>query len=169
MRQEDAKVVGDFLLSMLEHELQTTTGVLAAVPSDRLDYKPDPMSKSALELVRHIALEDEWILNSIAEGRFSPLPDDSDACGIMAPQDAVARYKQRIPAAISRVRALTAEALAQPIDFFGTVLPGVVILSIMVRHSIHHRGQLSKYLRPMGGKVPSIYGPSADTQMVAAG
>jgi uncharacterized damage-inducible protein DinB len=45
---------------------------------------------------------------------------------------AVARYKERIPAAL--------------------------------KHSVHHRGQLSTYLRPMGGTVPGIYGPSADTQ-----
>jgi uncharacterized damage-inducible protein DinB len=37
---------------------------------------------------------------------------------------------------------------------------------MMLRHSAHHRGQLSAYLRAMGGKVPSIYGPSADTMAV---
>jgi uncharacterized damage-inducible protein DinB len=40
--------------------------------------------------------------------------------------------------------------------------PAVAYLSIMSRHSIHHRGQLAAYLRPMGGKVPNIYGGSAD-------
>ena len=169
MRPEDAKVVADFLLSMLEHETKTTAGVLAAVPSDKLDYQPDHKSKSALGLVRHITLEDEWILNSVAEGRFGPAPDHSDACGIMTPQDAVARYNQRLPLAMGRVRALSGDALVRPIDFFGTVLPAVVVLSVMLRHSIHHRGQLSNYLRPMGGKVPSIYGPTADTETAAAG
>jgi len=42
--------------------------------------------------------------------------------------------------------------------------PAVVYLTIMVKHSAHHRGQLSAYLRPMGAKVPGIYGPSGDTQ-----
>jgi uncharacterized damage-inducible protein DinB len=96
------------------------------------------------------------------------MPDDSDACGIMTPDDAVACYNERIPAAIARVRALSGEALIEPVDFFGTILTAVVILSVMVRHSIHHRGQLSTYLRPMGGKVPAIYGPSADTQIATA-
>jgi len=43
-------------------------------------------------------------------------------------------------------------------------MPLVNFLSMASKHSVHHRGQLSTYLRPMGGKVPGIYGPSADTQ-----
>ena len=42
--------------------------------------------------------------------------------------------------------------------------PGVGWLAMATKHSVHHRGQLSSYLRAMGGKVPGIYGPSADTQ-----
>jgi uncharacterized damage-inducible protein DinB len=168
MRPEDAKVTAEFLLSMLEHEVKTTAGVFAAVPADRLTYQPDQKSKSALGLLRHLVLEDEWILNAVADGRFAPMPDDSDVCRIMTPTDAVGFYNERIPRAIGRVRALSPDALVRPIDFFGNMLPAVVILSIMVRHSIHHRGQLSTYLRPMGGKVPPIYGPSADTQAAIA-
>jgi uncharacterized damage-inducible protein DinB len=41
---------------------------------------------------------------------------------------------------------------------------GINFLAMAVKHSVHHRGQLSAYLRPMGGKVPGIYGPSADTR-----
>jgi uncharacterized damage-inducible protein DinB len=55
--------------------------------------------------------------------------------------------------------------LAEEVDFFGMMkLPAVALLGIMIKHSIHHRGQLSTYLRAMGGKVPGIYGPSGDTQ-----
>ena len=43
--------------------------------------------------------------------------------------------------------------------------PRVTFLSLNLRHLVHHRGQLSAYLRPMGGKVPSIYGGSADEPM----
>jgi uncharacterized damage-inducible protein DinB len=44
-------------------------------------------------------------------------------------------------------------------------LPAVMYLQFMLNHSIHHRGQLSSYLRPMGAKVPSIYGGSFDEPM----
>lgn len=168
MGPQEAKVVAEFLLSTLEQELQTTTAVLSAVPADTLAYQPDAKSKSALGLLRHLAIEDPWILNAVADGTFGPMPDETDACGIMTADEAVARYQQQIPSAIARVRALSGEALVRPIDFFGHKVPAVAILSVMVRHSIHHRGQLSTYLRPMGGKVPAIYGPSADTQVATA-
>ncbi len=145
--------------------MQTTLRVLAAVPDGHLDYRPDPKAKTGLGLIRHIPLEDGWLLNSIADGAFAPPPDDSDACGIMNPADAIARYKERVPAALNRVRAMTGEQLSTVIDLFGMVqAPGVNFLAMTIKHSVHHRGQLSTYLRSMGGKVPGIYGPSADSQ-----
>jgi uncharacterized damage-inducible protein DinB len=43
-------------------------------------------------------------------------------------------------------------------------MPAINFLAMATKHSVHHRAQLSTYLRPMGGKIPGIYGPSADTQ-----
>ena len=167
MRPEDAKIIADFLLGTLGYEVSLTTSVLGAVPPGRLDYRPDPVSKTALGLLRHLALEDEWLLNAVADGRLGSPPDDSDACGVMTPKDAVERYQARVPAAIDRIKALSPERLASEVDFFGNKMPAVVVLSTMIRHTAHHRGQLSSYLRAMGGKVPSIYGPSADTVVPA--
>jgi uncharacterized damage-inducible protein DinB len=168
MSVQDVKTIAEFLIADFQNEMRTTMSVLAAVPADRLEYRPDPKSKTGLGLVRHIALEDEWLLNCIADGVFTPPPDDSDACGIMTPADAILRYEQRVPAALDRVRAMSAEQLAKVIDLFGMVqAPGVNFLAMTIKHSVHHRGQLSTYLRAMGGKVPVIYGPSADTQIAA--
>lgn len=165
MNSNETKTVADFLIADFENEMQTTLRVIEAVPSGRLDYRPDSKSKTALGLVRHITLEDEWLLNCIADGVFTTLPDDSDACGIMTPADAAARYKEKVPAALNRLRALPGDKLANVIDLLGMIqAPGVNFLAIAVKHSVHHRGQLSTYLRPMGGKIPGIYGPSADTQ-----
>ena len=164
MNPNQAKTVADFLLADLENEMQTTLRVLGAVPHAHPDYRPDAKSKTALGLVRHITLEDEWLLNCIANGAFTPPPDDSDACGIMNPADAVARYKEKVPAALDRVRAMPGEKLTNVIDLLGLIqMPGINFLAMAAKHSVHHRGQLSTYLRPMGGKVPGIYGPSADT------
>lgn len=166
MSPQEAKTVANFLAADFEHEMGTTANVLAAVPTDRLDYQPDPKSKTGLGLVRHITLEDEWLLNGIAAGAFTPPPDDSDACGIMTPADAIARYKDKVHAALGRVKAMSGEQLATVIDFFGMMqMPAVAYLSLAMKHSVHHRGQLSAYLRAMGGKVPGIYGPSGDTPM----
>jgi uncharacterized damage-inducible protein DinB len=165
MDSNETKTVADFLVADFEREMQTTLRVIDAVPNGHLDYRPDSKAKTALGLVRHITLEDEWLLNSIANGEFTPPPDDSDACGIMNPADAVARYKQKVPAALNRVRALPGDKLTKVIDLLGMIqMPGINFLALAVKHSVHHRGQLSTYLRPMGGKIPGIYGPSADTQ-----
>ena len=162
---DSTKTIADFLLADFESEMPATLRVLEAVPTTNLDYRPDPKSKTALGLVRHIALEDAWLLNSIADGAFPPPPDDSDACGIMTPAEAAAHYKKVVPPAVARVRALPAEKLSAVIDLLGMVqAPGVNLLAMAAKHSVHHRGQLSTYLRAMGGKVPGIYGPSADTQ-----
>ena len=166
MKPEQSKIVATHLLAALEHEIPATTAVFSALPPGRLDYRPDPTSKNALALLRHIALEDEWFLKAIADGQFSPPPDDSDACGLMTPADAAEWYKKALPAAIARVRALSGDDLNRELDLMGAFkLPAIQFLSMMLRHSVHHRGQLSAYIRAMGGKVPSIYGPSADTAM----
>jgi len=170
MDTKQAKTVADFLIADFENEMQTTLRVMEAVPDDHLDYRPDPKSKTGLGLVRHITLEDEWLLNCIAHGEFTPPPDDSDGCGIMNPAGAIVRYKEKIPAALDRVRAMSGEQLAKVIDLFGMIqAPGVNFLAMTVKHSVHHRGQLSTYLRPMGSQVPGIYGPSADTQQARGG
>jgi uncharacterized damage-inducible protein DinB len=164
MNTTEAKIVADYLLGNFEFEMQVTTRVLAAVPADKLGYQPDSLAKSGIGLVRHIVLEDEWLLNSIADGVFNPPPDDSDACGILTPADGVAQYQAKLPAAIARVRALSPDRLTQVIDLFGMIqLTAVDFIALALKHSVHHRGQLSSYIRPMGGRVPGIYGPSANT------
>lgn len=164
MGSHDTKIVANFLIADFESEIPTTLRVLEAVPSGRLDYRPDAKSKTGLGLVRHIALEDAWILNCIANGVFTPPPDDSDACGITIPADAAARYKEGVHAALQRVRAMSGEQLTEVLDLLGMIqAPGINLLAMAAKHSVHHRGQLSTYLRAMGGKVPGIYGPTADT------
>jgi uncharacterized damage-inducible protein DinB len=163
MGSNEVKAVADFLIADFEREMQTTLRVFEAIPTGHLDYQPDPKSKNALGLVRHITLEDEWLLNSIADGQFTFPPDASDACGIMNPADAIARYREKVPAALDRVRAMPAEKLTSVLDLLGIVqMPAVNFLAMALKHSVHHRGQLSTYVRPMGGKVPGIYGPTAD-------
>lgn len=166
MNPQDSKTVANFLLTTLEHEAATTGRILTAVPEDRLDYRPDPVSKSALELVRHIAVSDAWMLDVIVDLKPKNPPDESDACGIMTGAQAAAYYKAELPGRIEKLKALPAEHWTKEVFLAEAFkMPGVDFLSVMVRHSVHHRGQLSAYLRSMGGKVPQIYGPSADEPM----
>jgi uncharacterized damage-inducible protein DinB len=159
----EAKAIGDFLIADFEHEMETTLKVLAAVPASHLDYRPDPKTSSGLDLIRHLPLVDAWLLNSIANGSFDAPAENPVSCGIETPEQAIACYKERVGAALERIRSLSPEQMAGIIDFFGLMqLPAVNLLQLAIKHSIHHRGQLSTYLRPMGGKVPNIYGSSGD-------
>lgn len=165
MSPEQARLIADFLIGDLEHEVSTTARVIAAVPTDRLDYAPDPKSMNALALVRHLVEADAWFVNSIADGAFAqgePKPEDSR---VSSPAHAEEKYKADMAAAIARLRAMSNDQLAAELDFFGMMKkPAAAMLPLVIKHSVHHRGQLSTYIRPMGGKVPGIYGPSGDSQ-----
>jgi uncharacterized damage-inducible protein DinB len=163
---QDCKVAAGFYIGDLEGEIPVTVRVLSAVQEAAQNYKPDEKSKTGLGLARHITLEDAWLLESAIKAEMQPLPDDSDVCGLMNGADCAARYGETIPRLVEQVKALTPEQLATQIDFFGMMkLPAVSLVGMAIRHSVHHRGQLSSYLRAMGGKVPGIYGPSADEPM----
>lgn len=166
MNSQQARTIAEFLLANFEREIPTTVAVIEAAPADQLKYSPDAKSKNGLALIRHIVIADAWFLNSIADGKFvGGTNDQSDACGIMTPADGGAKYKATVPAAIGRIRALPDEKLAEEIDFFGMMkVPAAALIALALKHSVHHRGQLSTYLRPMGGKVPGIYGPSGDSK-----
>lgn len=169
MSPQQARVIADFLTADLEGEVATTARVIEAVPAERLDYAPDGKSKNALSLIRHIAVIDPWFVNCVADGAFGPSAPENEESGIMTPADGAAKYKEGLTAALARVRAMSDEKLAEDVDFFGMMkMPAAALLSVMIKHSVHHRGQLSAYLRAMGGKVPAIYGPSGDTEQAAS-
>ena len=165
MSSQQARGLADYLLGDLQHEMPTTIRVIEAASDGKLDYAPDPKSMTALALIRHLVVVDTWFLNSIADGAFVGGETHPEESAILTPADAAAKYKELVSAAAARVNSLSDEKLAQEIDFFGMMkMPAVALIGVMNKHSIHHRGQLSSYLRPMGCKVPGIYGPSGDTQ-----
>ena len=152
----------EVILGGLNQEFVTTGKVLSAIPDQNHDYKPDAKSKTALDLAWHIATVDVWFLDSIAAHNFGS-SDRSQPEDVKTGADIAAWYEKEIAASLPKVEAMTAEQLGTPIDFYGVLnLPAVNYLLLLNNHMIHHRGQLSTYLRAMGGKVPAIYGGSAD-------
>ena len=154
-----------FLSQSIEQEAKTTRKVLAAVPGGQEDYRPNEKSMSSLELCWHLASTEIWFYNCIADGAFASgdgkMPDN-----IKSAADVLGYYDEALPVALARLHAMDGEASAKVIDFMGFFqLPAVAFIGFASNHAIHHRGQLSVYLRPMGAKVPSIYGPSGDTPM----
>jgi len=151
----------EIMLQGLARELETTKKVLAAIPDDKRNYRPDPKSRTAWELAWHLASSDVQMTDEVADHKFQMEPRFKEEPKNVAAL--VAWYETQFDRAIARVRAMTPEQLCTPVDFYGAFnMPVVFYLSFVNNHSIHHRGQLATYLRPMGSKVPSIYGGSAD-------
>ena len=129
--------------------------------------RPDPHARTAWELAWHLANTNVQFLNSIADLQFAtPLRSAPDK-----PQTVVALvdwYDKNVKRGIKQVQALSAEQLLTPVKFFMFNFPAVFYLGFENNHSIHHRGELATYLRPMGSKVPAIYGGSFDEPLQAA-
>ena len=149
------------LLQTFAMEHKTTTKVLQALPGDKLDFKPHERSWTARELAWHIAASQLGIAKVLAAASFEayqqqPAPSTLDE--ILA-GDAKCHAE-----ACQIISGLTQEDLARSIPLpNGHAMPVSGFLwGGMLFHQIHHRGQLSVYIRMMGGKVPSIYGPSGD-------
>jgi uncharacterized damage-inducible protein DinB len=163
MTTDQAKIIADYTLADYESERAPTKRVIAAVPTGQETYSPGGKCMSSLDLAWHLASSELFFLNGVSSGQFvaggGKRPDN-----IATAQDVLVWYDENLPPAIEKVRQLSPEQLAQVVDFFGIFqLPAAAYLTFMVKHSVHHRGQLSSYLRPMGAKVPGIYGPSGDT------
>ena len=161
MTPQEAKTIFNFLLPQIEDEAKTTRRVLAAIPGDQGAFKPSEKSMSATDLAYHIAYVEAWFIDGVANGAFSA-PDEATPAQMKTPSDVVAYYDSFMPSKLDALRNLSGESLAQPVKFYAWTMPAVAYLQFLIKHSVHHRGQLSTYLRPMGSKVPSIYGPSAD-------
>jgi len=163
MTEETAKGLCDYLLPQLQHEFATTRKVLAAVPVDHCAYKPSEKCMTGVELAAHIALAEAFFLRGVINGAF-----EWKQLELKTPAEVLAYYDETVPPLLAQVAALPAAKLAQDVTFAKWTQPAVTYLSLDMSHGIHHRGQLSAYLRPMGAKVPSIYGPSADEPLQAA-
>ncbi len=131
-------------MGTLKTESRTTKKILEAVPANKVEYKPDPASRSAIELARHIAAADNRFVETVINGVFDTNPAMIPE-NVKTPAEVASWYEQRY--------AKNFEAL------------GKVSGEQLVNHTIHHRGQLSSYLRCMGAKVPSIYGESYDSAL----
>jgi len=159
---EFATTYRDLLVQSLEREFPVTAKVLRAVPDAKSSYKPDPNAKSAAELAWHIASSEVWFLDSIANGAFVP-GAENDYKNPGGSEQIAAWYEKETKRAIAGVKKLTGAQLLKVVDFYGAFqLPNFSYLQFELVHGVHHRGQLSTYLRPMGSKVPSIYGGSYD-------
>jgi uncharacterized damage-inducible protein DinB len=165
---DQAKFLLALTLPIIKTEHETTKRVIEAIPLDKGDYRPEPVAKSALELAWHIVAAEKRFLSGICTGAFDFTPMNRPE-SIRNSTQIAAWFDETFNANIKQVEGLSGEQLARSVDFRGMFqMPAVSFLTLSQNHSIHHRGQLSTYLRPMGAKVPSIYGESYDVAQARA-
>jgi uncharacterized damage-inducible protein DinB len=161
MTADQALGLVEVLTETIEQESEATRKVIRAITNG--DYKPDDKSRTAWELATHLALSEMWFVDSIAGGAFvwsgePPIPPE-----LTSPERLAQWHEEALTDGLKRLRAMTAEEWVRPLEFFGRRAPAATWLTFMNNHAVHHRGQLAAYLRPMGSKVPAIYGVSADS------
>ena len=159
MNPENAKIVSDFLCAAIAGESGATRKVILALPDDKLDWQPHEKGMKAGDLAWHIVLAEQFFLTAVANGEFPAFGKMERPATTAA---MVEYFDQNIPPMIEKVKGITGEQAAKTITFHTFVQPAVVFLNLANVHGIHHRGQLSSYIRAVGAKVPSIYGGSAD-------
>jgi len=154
----------EMYLATADREHETTLKILRAYPADKLDLKPHAKSRSARELAWNFVLEQNFadmaLAGEIRPGGKTPDPPQTMSQIISALEKKNAELKEKI-------HGLSEEKYNAPIAFptgpgkMGDLRRADVLWTILM-DEVHHRGQFSVYLRMAEGKVPSIYGPTAD-------
>jgi uncharacterized damage-inducible protein DinB len=153
----------EFYLERQQAEFPAFINVLKALPKDQLSYKPHDRSPSAERLVWTLTAELSACIDVVktnqAEWKDIPPPPLEEML------EKFELWSKELTELVSK---MDDASFDKPAKFYydGKVVseqPVGTFLWFILFDSIHHRGQLSAYLRPMGGKVPAIYGPSADS------
>jgi uncharacterized damage-inducible protein DinB len=159
------------LLPEFDYEMTTTRKMLERVPDEKLGWKPHERSMAMGGLATHVANIPTWAVNAIAQDSLDLAPGGVPVPP-MEPAKSQAELLKTFDDNITRAREAIAGASDEALFSRWSLLYGgknimtlpriAVLRSFVMSHLIHHRGQLSVYLRLNDIPVPSIYGPSAD-------
>ena len=160
------------MLQEFDTEAKTTRRVLERVPTDKLSWKPHPKSMSLGALALHVASAPGVIIGWCEQdetnftGQTPPPPESTEQI-LAAHDNSVKKVKETVPQIGDEGmgKSWTAKAGGQTLM---TMPKAALARALVMNHWVHHRGQLSVYLRLLDVPVPSIYGPSADENPFAA-
>jgi len=160
--------IGSAFIAELQHEAATTRTCLERIPADKFNWKPHEKSMEFGRLASHIAEMFGWTPMTLQQDELDFAKIDYKPFEPASTDDLLEYLDKNVNEAVDALRNTTDE------QFMGTwtmkndetvyfTLPKVAVMrSFVMNHIIHHRGQLSVYLRLNDIAVPSIYGPSAD-------
>jgi uncharacterized damage-inducible protein DinB len=154
------------ILAELQHEAAATRKMLERVPPDSLGWKPHAKSRTLGEIAAHIANLPGLFIAPLHQDEFDRHAYQTPAADSAA--EILAAFDRNIASAIEQLKTLSAERLlglwrykyGEQVIFEMSRL--AVIRALALNHMIHHRGQLSVYLRLLDVPLPSVYGPTAD-------
>ena len=159
----------DLLLPEFDHEMAVTRRVLERVPLADADWKPHPRSMSLGELATHLACVPTWTRATLRDDGYDMSGDAGErhqvlrtSAGLLAAFDQHVAEARRVLAAASDAELMAPWTLRAGEHVVFTQPRVGALRGFILSHSIHHRGQLTVYLRLRDVPVPSIYGPSAD-------
>lgn len=152
----------DDLKKYFTKEFATTIKVMRAFPGDQKDFKPHEKSQEAIRLMSTFVFE-MYLLSTYLFG------DEMDRLKFQTYQPesieaVIGDFEKETAVVLSRLETLSDSDLGKTVEFAGTKFMADEFALMMLHDQIHHRGQLTVYVRMAGGKVPSIYGPSADDE-----
>ena len=162
------------LLPEFDHEMANTRKTLERIPDDKLDWKPHAKSFAMGELATHVANLPSWVGLTVAADSFDMAPGGVPLKAPLAASiaDVLASFDKNVTAAREAIAGAADEHLFKPWTLLSggnavMSLPRIAVLrSFVMNHIIHHRAQLGVYLRLNDLPVPSIYGPSADEDVM---
>jgi uncharacterized damage-inducible protein DinB len=138
-------------------ESKTTSKVLSRIPESS-DYRPDPNSRTAKQIAWQMVCEEKMIIEALENGKAEWKPAAEPA----TMKEVQAAYDTQSAGMEKRWSALPDARWNGDLEFFGSKRPASPMAWSFLFDIVHHRGQITTYLRPMGSKVPQIYGPSFD-------
>ena len=160
------------IVQELENEATTTRRVLERVPSDKLTWKPHAKSMSLGELALHVAMSPGvicgWAAQDVSQFKGDPLPKPNSTEEILAAHDQSIKTSKDLLGQIGDAGLDQMWSAKAGDNTLMSMPKATLVRAIVMNHWIHHRGQLSVYLRLLDVPLPSIYGPSADENPFAA-
>jgi len=163
--------IAEMLLPEFDHEMASTRKMLERVPDDKLTWKPHAKSMDLCALASHVATNTHWLAGMLASESFDFAPVGKPAYSVPragSSAELLAMFDKSTAEARAALAGATDQQLMQPWSLLAGghtifTMPRVACYRGMVmNHLIHHRGQLSVYLRLLDVPIPGMYGPSAD-------
>lgn len=167
-QKEQVTTLGQILMAELKHEAVSTRKMLERIPADKLAWKPHEKSMTLEQLAGHIVNMFSWTNVTLKQDELDFAKSDYKPRSYTQASEFVADFDKNIEVSIETLSHISNETMAENWTMrngeqvYFTMPRAAVMRTFVINHIIHHRGQLSVYLRLQNVPLPPVYGPTAD-------